>query len=413
MNKADKLRLNETLDKALSPPRKPVSQAALDALLNEYSDEQWSPSTLPSRKPAPLLPKAIPFASSKLSIPDGIPETIPIDIPESEQIRIPNSEQVSVQNTKPNRLRNNKQKRTQNAILKSAIQKGTTPIVFRSKEGGWLDATHAPNEQKVYNIMYRATISKGVSEGYFSIRALMRATGIRATDTVSNALNGLEAKLSIEVLDDTYKWQVGYLFKVYSPDQIMKRRESVGMSIHPASKKIVERIPDAIPISIPDSTQTETQDPSRDAQPEKTGPVYQNLEHMNNIYNNANSASSSIVAAPTQNDDELLNQVRSWFDQLANGGTFRIDRDREAFDQIKHLNRWHILLGICYSVSRSADKRVDSLKYCLESIRKHAQDMAEFPDAVLAEIGYKTKIKVLSCIATGNWTIAEWELGRE
>src|SRR5262249_5936451 len=141
-----------------------------------------------------------------------------------------------------------------------------------------------------------------------------------------------------------------------------------------------------------------------------TGASVNFTDHVLNthVLNPPVSVSSSVPL-----DDGLLALVPGWFKQLSNGGSWKPDRDEETLSGLRGINKWHILLGLCYSISRSPEHKMSSLKYAVDAIERHAKDMAEFPDNVLAEIAYKTKLKTLNCIATGNWTVAEWEIGRE
>src|SRR5579871_4158812 len=75
--------------------------------------------------------------------------------------------------------------------------KGTSIPPSIQRVGYYLDATHTGAEQRVYSVMYRETISKGASERHFSVRELLRKTGILAENTVRRALRGLINKQSI------------------------------------------------------------------------------------------------------------------------------------------------------------------------------------------------------------------------
>ncbi len=60
MKKADKLRLSESLDKALAPPRRPP-QKSLDDLLGEYDDRRDIASSI---SPIPSTPSTTPRPST-------------------------------------------------------------------------------------------------------------------------------------------------------------------------------------------------------------------------------------------------------------------------------------------------------------------------------------------------------------
>lgn len=112
-----------------------------------------------------------------------------------------------------------------------------------AKEYITLDSTHAKSEQIVYSIMYRSTISKGKSQEYFSIRKLMKSTGIGSDTTVSKALHGLVDKLSIEMVEHSYNRPKGTLYRVYGPGDIFKLREEAEIIVDINTKRIVHTVP--------------------------------------------------------------------------------------------------------------------------------------------------------------------------
>jgi len=207
MKKADKKLLDASLNKALAPPK---PRQNLDALLDEYDDEQRSPASLEERK------------VKTLGIPATIPSSIPLSIP-------------SRQFTKREAKRNEEPDET--------VPQQTAP----------LDATHTGSEKSVYSIMYRETVSKGITERHFGPAELMKKTGIRSRNTVHKALYGLVEKLSIEVVTETKGNPIGPRYRVYKPLEIERRRKGEGIRIDPQTKKIVERggVPTGIPESIP------------------------------------------------------------------------------------------------------------------------------------------------------------------
>src|SRR5579885_1479421 len=296
----------------------------------------------------------------------------------------------------------------------------TAPSTYR-EPFTYLDATHSGSEQRVYSQMYRHTISKGISERHFSTPELMKMTGIRSDRTVRTALQGLEEKLSIKKLRSIPGDPAGPFFAVFSPKEIIATRRKIGLQIdektkrvitapvtRPATRLVTSPATDPITDTFTDAATESVTEPEFTA----TSPV-NSTAHVLNTKNN--TSGTVIVVDPRQqgSDDEKLGRTRNWFEQLAGGGNWKPERDEAAYGEIAHCNQWHILLGLCYSVSRSPEHKMSSLKYAVPAILNHYRDMAEFPESVLAEIAYKTKIKTLSCLATGNWTVAEWELGRE
>ena len=225
MKKSLQERLNASLDKALDPPRKRPKHE-LDALLDEYDDGQGIGA---QRDLAPEIVRGIPA-----TIPVGIPEGIPAIDSEEQQSN------SSLTTKKHHR------------IVKSPKEtEEPSSEVFVS-----VDATHTSSEKIVYSHMYRETISKGRLEGHFGPALLMKLSGIRSRNTVHKAIYGLIEKLSVEKVAESQGNPFGPRYRVYGPQDILRRRKATGMIIDPQTKRITEQggIPMGIPSSIPDGT---------------------------------------------------------------------------------------------------------------------------------------------------------------
>lgn len=235
MKKSLQERLNASLDKALDPPRKRPKQE-LDALLDEYDDGQ----SLGAQRDSNL--------ESSKGIPSGIPEGIPSTSPESIPTGIPTNH--------PEELREEsapaaKKHRRSIAVKPQEETEEPSSEVFIS-----VDATHTASEKIVYSHMYRETVSKGRLEGHFGPALLMKLSGIRSRNTVHKALYGLIEKLSVEKVAESMGNPFGPRYRVYGPQEILRRRKAAGMVIDPQTKRITERngIPAGIPTSIPGGT---------------------------------------------------------------------------------------------------------------------------------------------------------------
>ena len=227
MKKSVQERLNASLDKALDPPRKRPKQE-LDALLDEYDDGQAIGA---QRDSVPEIGKGIP-ATIPVSIPEGIPASIPTADAEQQQ-------SDSSAATK-------KHRRT---VKTPDEAEEPNSEVFVS-----VDATHTASEKIVYSHMYRETVSKGRLEGHFGPALLMKLSGIRSRNTVHKALYGLVEKLSVEKVAESVGNPFGPRYRVYGPQEILRRRKAVGMTIDPQTKRITgsDGIPTSIPTSIPE-----------------------------------------------------------------------------------------------------------------------------------------------------------------
>lgn len=98
----------------------------------------------------------------------------------------------------------------------------------------YLDATHTLSEQKIYSVMYRAD-----HERHWGYLELSRLTGIRSDTTIRRAIDGLIAKLSIEVTAYQNGNRLGPRYRVYTPKEIAQRRRRAGLEIDPQSKRIL------------------------------------------------------------------------------------------------------------------------------------------------------------------------------
>lgn len=239
MKKSLQERLNASLDKALDPPRK-RPKLELDALLDEYDDGQVIGAQKGLSSESEMgIPVTIPTG-----IPDGIPTGIPTDVstidPEQQQ-----------SDSSPNA------KKHRRALKPPEEAEQPSAEIFVS-----VDATHTASEKIVYSHMYRETVSKSRSEGHFGPALLMKLSGIRSRNTVHKALYGLIEKLAVEKVADSHGNPFGPRYRVYGPQEILRRRKTVGMVIDPQTKRIIERgsipagIPEGIPAAIPKNWDT-------------------------------------------------------------------------------------------------------------------------------------------------------------
>ena len=114
----------------------------------------------------------------------------------------------------------------------------------------YLDATHTASEQRVYSVMYRETISKGIRERHYGPKELCVKTGIRSDKTVRLAVRGLCQKLSIEVVSHDAYFPQGPRYRIYEPKEVQRRRKAVGMEIDPQTKKITTPVSTAVDTTV-------------------------------------------------------------------------------------------------------------------------------------------------------------------
>jgi|SRR5581483_7809840 len=346
-------------------------------------------------------------ASTATSIPPSIPPSTPTAIATSTTTSLPASTGTSNAPSIPATFEPIEYAQ-QPSSRGASIPPSTQRVSY------YLDATHTGAEQRVYSVMYRETISKGAAERHFSVRELLRKTGILAENTVRRALRGLINKQSIEMLSFDMGDNYGPLYRVFAPKEIEERRNRAGIVIEMKSKRILQpsslgasrppSLPPSIRPSDTPSTPAPIPAPSVEGEPPSKNEAM--IIHGNNTYG-PQSASSG----PTGNDDEKIAKVRKLFEQLSNGGQWRDDRDLKAYEQIAHIGIFHIILGLCASISKSPEHRMSSLAYAVPAIVQHAEYMDEFPAEQLIEIAYKTKRTTILCIQSGRWTVPEWQSG--
>ena len=113
----------------------------------------------------------------------------------------------------------------------------TTVIPKPTNQAQYLDATHTASEQRIYSVMYRETISKGIRERHYGPSELCKKTGIRSDKTVRMAVRGLCRKLSVEVVSHGAYFPQGPRYRIYEPKDIVRRRKLAGIEIDPQTKQ--------------------------------------------------------------------------------------------------------------------------------------------------------------------------------
>ena len=89
--------------------------------------------------------------------------------------------------------------------------------------------SHTPVEQRIYSAMLSSV--ETAEENPFTARKLISLTGIRSLTTIRRGLDGLLVKLSIERApkeNGNGKRDQGNTYRVYSPDEILIRRQQFG-----------------------------------------------------------------------------------------------------------------------------------------------------------------------------------------
>jgi DNA-binding CsgD family transcriptional regulator len=102
-----------------------------------------------------------------------------------------------------------------------------------------LTFSHTSSEDQLYRGMLLAVMRAERSEAVFSVRELVRLTGINSPSTVRRALNGLLSKLSIERAPSMgVRAREGHFYRIFKPEEIFERRRARGILPYPKEIEI-------------------------------------------------------------------------------------------------------------------------------------------------------------------------------
>jgi hypothetical protein len=198
----------------------------------------------------------------------------------------------------------------------------------------YLDATHTASEQRVYSVMYRETVSRGIKERHFGPKELCEKTGIRSDRTIRTALDGLISKLSVEIVSHLNGSPLGPRYRVFEPKEIVSRRKAAGIEIDPQSKRIIT------PVTTPVDTAATTGDKSyRGTGVDSTGVTGVEVAGVSNKYRNdiggggesaAGSSSNSTAGADDEAFAALVKKLRTASREVSGKEPSRADAERWA-----------------------------------------------------------------------------------
>lgn len=264
-------------------PRKPEAKTLPDASPSPEESKTNSPApvTTPVRTPA-----ATPVATGAIA---------PVKAPVATPVATP----VETKSTLPQGVSEEGQRESPRASAQ------------------YLDATHTASEQRVYSVMYRETVSRGVRERHFGPKELCEKTGIRSDRTIRTALDGLIAKRSIEIVSNSNGSPLGPRYRVFEPKEIASRRKTAGIEIDPQSKKITT--PVATPVAAPVVAGAATGDKNyRGTGVDITGVTGVEIAGVSNKYRNLIGGAEESAAGSSSNltanaDDEAYARMISHF----------------------------------------------------------------------------------------------------
>lgn len=232
----------------------------------------------------------------------------------------------------------------------------------------YLDATHTASEKSVYSVMYRETVSRGVRERHFGPKELCEKTGIRSDRTVRTALDGLIAKLSIEIISNFNGSPLGPRYRVFEPKEVAGRRKAAGIEIDPQSKKIITPVVTGVATAV--NTGAATGDKNyRGTGANVTGVTGVeiagvNTKYINPIGEGAESAAGSSSNLSTGADDEAYAELISQFRKAVVEVTGRDSSPAEA-------GRWGELAELLVTELKIAAGRTGSVSSVPAFLTEH------------------------------------------
>jgi hypothetical protein len=368
MKKKQRLAIDDALNSALKPPGKRPS-GNLNSLLSQYA-----PPAADSPAPRP--------ASVPVTTPAITPVTTPVVAPVATPVMTP-------------------------AIDDAPEGDGA------SRSPAFLDATHTASESRVYSVMYRQTISKGMRERHFGPKELLEKTGIRSDRTIRTAIDGLLAKLSIEIVSYINGNPLGPRYRIFDPKEILKRRRAAGIEIDPQSKCILT--PATTGVVTPAITPVTTGDKTyRGAGVETTGvtPAIStgvSSKYINDDLETLSPASSSSKSTREKTDDDavFLNSIREVYERATGNAWTTADTITAQAGRDIRAEVWTI--AICYCVDRAPGHTFQRLAYVLEQAREHDEEMKGYSNSDLRMIARHTLRMTERARAAGKWTLAEIE----
>ncbi|MBD0325494.1 MAG: hypothetical protein ICV68_03635 [Pyrinomonadaceae bacterium] len=253
-------------------------------------------------------------------------------------------------------------------VITPAITPASTPVTTSTAEPierqqtQYLDATHTPSEAQVYSVMYRETISKNLHERHFGPAELMKKTGIRSDRTIRRAIDGLIAKLSIEITSYAEGNPLGPRYRIYKPKDIEQRRKAAGIEIDQFTKKI------ATPVDTPVTTPVATGDKNYRGTAVANTPVtgVENagvFKYINDHLADSDSAAAS-SSNPVAHDDEAFADLLAKLQAANREATGRVATAAERV-------RWSELADLLIAEFKIAAARTGSVSSVPAFLTEH------------------------------------------
>ena len=377
------------------PPLRMPHEDLIHTNSSEQFDQKVKPVTTPVITPAPT-PAATPVITTDATPVKTTPQT-PASTPPSPTV---SAGVFTAVNTPAGNVSSSE--------AQIAARKPRSELPFGKSNETYIDATHRASEQQIYSVMYRETISKGVSERFFGTSELMRKTGIRSDKTVRTAIRGLRDKLSIEIVSFTYGNPLGPRYHIYGPKEILQRRRDAGIEIDPQSKQIVT--PVITRVTAGGGTDVHREVKNYRGAPAKETPVtpvgFTDLsKYIKEDWSEPGETVSSSSKSRTRDVDDdavsYLDLVRQLYEQITRNQWSPSDTETAIRGKDIPIEIWGIAL--CYCIDRAPGNTFQRLAYAFEEARAHQETMNQFSLVELRVI-LKHNLRTLERVrASDHW----------
>lgn len=255
----------------------------------------------------------------------------------------------------------------------------------------------SPAEEKIFDQIWRLTVGYNREIWRGKISDLMLRTGYSSRATVTKAIAGLSA-LNLITVEGRETNPRGRIYRISDRAQLLDYQTDgrlLDQSIKKSSTtqvksgRVVERAHSQDSLDLFDIPVT-----------------YGSNRKASRVFKNRVERKDDSGSRPSSSwdEDEGLKQIKLTYQDLT-GNHWGVT-DESALSEIANIPLPFIILGICYSITRAAEHRIGSLRYCIPSIREHYEIMKGFDHKDLVEIAYRHLVRVKEAQRSGRWTSA-------
>lgn len=254
----------------------------------------------------------------------------------------------------------------------------------------------SPAEEKIFDQIWRLTVGYNREIWRGKISDLMLRTGYSSRATVTKAIAGLSALnlITVEGRDTNPR---GRIYRISDRAQLLDYQRE--------SRLLDQSIKKSSTTQVKSGRVVELEQASNSRDLYDIAVTYSNGKKTSRAFKDRiEKRNDDSVPSSSWGDDEVFKQIRLTYQDLT-GNHWGVN-DEAVLSEIAHIPLPFIILGICYSITRAAEHRVGSLKYCIPSIREHYEIMKNFDHKDLVEIACRHLVRVKEAQRSGRWTSA-------